>query len=53
MVAKGPENGIITDYFLFCDDAFRIAPPLTISEDEISQAVTTILNILDEAGTII
>ena len=32
------ENGIVTDWFLFCDSAMRIAPPLTITEDEIAEA---------------
>lgn len=32
------ENGIVTDWFLFCDSAMRIAPPLTISMAEIEEA---------------
>ena len=32
------ENGIVTDWFLFCDSAMRIAPPLTITESEIEEA---------------
>ncbi len=28
-------NGLITDWFLYCDDAIRICPPLNISEKEI------------------
>jgi acetylornithine/succinyldiaminopimelate/putrescine aminotransferase len=35
LVARAPDYGLLLDYFLFCDDAFRIAPPLTISHDEI------------------
>jgi len=31
------EKGILTDWFLFCDTAMRIAPPLTISEEEIEE----------------
>ncbi len=38
MVAHAPEHGLMLDYFLFCDEAFRIAPPLTISADEIRLA---------------
>lgn len=38
MVARAPEHGLMLDYFLFCDEAFRIAPPLTISPDEIALA---------------
>ncbi|WP_240186937.1 aspartate aminotransferase family protein [Pedobacter nanyangensis] len=32
------EDGIITDWFLHCSDAMRIAPPLTITESEIRKA---------------
>ncbi len=31
------ENGIITDWFLFCPTAIRIAPPLTITNDELEK----------------
>lgn len=36
------ENGIVTDWFLFCDSAMRIAPPLTITEAEIAEACAII-----------
>jgi len=36
------ENGIVTDWFLFCDSAMRIAPPLTITEEEIAEACAVI-----------
>jgi len=29
------EKGLLTDWFLFCDTALRIAPPLVITEEEI------------------
>ena len=38
MISHAPEYGLLLDYFLFCPTAFRIAPPLTISEDEIRLA---------------
>jgi len=38
LVARAPEHGLLLDYFLFCDEAFRIAPPLTITADEIHLA---------------
>jgi acetylornithine/succinyldiaminopimelate/putrescine aminotransferase len=38
MVSRAPEHGLLLDYFLFCPEAFRIAPPLTISDDEIRLA---------------
>ncbi len=39
--------GVITDWFLFCDNSMRIAPPLTISEEEIREAVGIVLAQLD------
>ena len=47
-VQKAPESGLILDYFLFCDDAFRIAPPLTITADEVSLACRLITALLDD-----
>ncbi|MCI0522725.1 MAG: aminotransferase class III-fold pyridoxal phosphate-dependent enzyme, partial [Bacteroidales bacterium] len=38
LVRQAPGYGLLLDYFLFCNDAFRIAPPLTISPDEIGLA---------------
>lgn len=35
-------NGIVTDWFLFCDSAMRIAPPLNITEEEITEACNII-----------
>lgn len=35
-------NGVIVDWFLHCDTALRIAPPLTISDEEIQQACRVI-----------
>ncbi|MFB5946290.1 aspartate aminotransferase family protein [Albibacterium profundi] len=37
------EEGVMIDWFLHCETALRIAPPLIISEEEISQACDTIL----------
>lgn len=37
------EDGIITDWFLHCSNSMRIAPPLTITEDEIKEACAIIL----------
>jgi len=42
------EGGVITDWFLYCDNAMRIAPPLTISKDEIRMACKCILNAINE-----
>ncbi|KAA0993616.1 aspartate aminotransferase family protein [Dyadobacter aurulentus] len=40
------ENGVVTDWFLFCDDAMRIAPPLTITEEQIREACKVIIDVL-------
>jgi acetylornithine/N-succinyldiaminopimelate aminotransferase len=47
-VSKAPAYGLILDYFLFCDDSFRIAPPLTISEEETDIACRQINSLLDD-----
>ena len=39
--------GIITDWFLFCDNSMRIAPPLIISEAQIREACAVILEAID------
>jgi acetylornithine/succinyldiaminopimelate/putrescine aminotransferase len=41
------DKGIIIDWFLHCDTAMRIAPPLIISEEEIKIACTIVLEALD------
>lgn len=41
------EQGIVTDWFLFCDHAMRIAPPLTISTAQIEETCEKLLEILD------
>ncbi len=42
------EAGIMSDWFLFCDTAFRISPPLTISEEEISDSARIIRECLEQ-----
>lgn len=44
-------RGVITDWFLFNDQSLRIAPPLTISEEEIVFACQVILDALSEAAS--
>ena len=41
------EVGIMSDWFLYCDTAFRISPPLTITESEIEECCTLIYTALD------
>ena len=49
VIAHAPDYGLILDYFLFCDNAFRIAPPLIISEEEILMACRHLKKLLDDA----
>ena len=42
-------NGIITDWFLFAEDKIRIAPPLSITMEELNEAVNKIKVSIDEA----
>ncbi|MFW6100677.1 MAG: aspartate aminotransferase family protein [Bacteroidota bacterium] len=44
---KLAEHGIITDQFIFKPEAFRIAPPLTITEEEIETSIYRIKKSLD------
>ena len=44
------EEGILSDWFLFCDTAFRISPPLVITDDEIRDACRIIRRCLDRLG---
>ena len=39
-------NGLFSDWFLFAPGCIRIAPPLTITEDEIKKACTILLSCL-------
>ncbi|MGV3640889.1 MAG: aspartate aminotransferase family protein [Adhaeribacter sp.] len=42
--------GALTDWFLFCDSAMRLAPPLTITEDQIREACALVLAAIDQAS---
>ncbi|MBQ8544293.1 MAG: aspartate aminotransferase family protein [Alistipes sp.] len=41
------EEGILSDWFLYCDTAFRISPPLIITDDQIRDCVALIRKCLD------
>ncbi|MDB5002357.1 MAG: aminotransferase class III-fold pyridoxal phosphate-dependent enzyme [Mucilaginibacter sp.] len=40
-------HGVIADWFLHCDNAMRIAPPLIITTDEIEKACKVIMEAID------
>ncbi len=42
------EEGIVTDWFIFLDNRFRIAPPLIITKEEIDLVVEIIKKVLDK-----
>ncbi|MDX5340656.1 MAG: aspartate aminotransferase family protein [Cyclobacteriaceae bacterium] len=49
IIDRAIELGVITDWFLFCDDSMRIAPPLVITEDQIREASHLILQAIETA----
>lgn len=48
IIQKCVEYGLITDWFLFCDNAIRIAPPLIITVDQIREACDILLRAIDD-----
>lgn len=42
------QNGIITDWFLFCTTAMRLSPPLVISNEELKNGITKIIEIINK-----
>ena len=42
------EEGIMSDWFLYCATAFRISPPLVITDEEIRESVEIIRRVLDK-----
>ena len=48
LVAKCIESGVIVNWTLNCDRVVRLAPPLTISADEVEFALETIKRSLEE-----
>ncbi len=50
VIEKCIQYGLITDWFLFCAHAMRIAPPLTIEDAELERSCEIILKSISEAG---
>ncbi|MFL5731003.1 MAG: aminotransferase class III-fold pyridoxal phosphate-dependent enzyme, partial [Cytophagaceae bacterium] len=44
IIKNGLAHGIVTDWFLHCSNSIRIAPPLIITESQIKEACTKLLN---------
>jgi acetylornithine/succinyldiaminopimelate/putrescine aminotransferase len=49
VIDKAIELGVLTDWFLYCDNSMRIAPPLIINELQIKEACQLILEAIDSA----
>lgn len=47
IIDRAIERGVITDWFLFCDNSMRLAPPLTITDAQIREACTLILDAIN------
>ena len=47
MMEMFKQEGIMSDWFLYCDTAFRISPPLVITDSEIRDSVRMIRKCLD------
>lgn len=48
IMKEAHELGVIMDAFLFCDNAYRIAPPLNITDEEIRHASNLLIQAMDK-----
>ena len=48
VVHRALEEGVMGFWFLSCPSAFRIAPPLVITEEEVRHACSVLLQRLNE-----
>lgn len=48
VVGRCLELGVISFWFLSCPESFRIAPPLSINDEEIKEACTLIVQAMDD-----
>jgi acetylornithine/succinyldiaminopimelate/putrescine aminotransferase len=49
IIDRSIEKGVVTDWFLYCNTSMRIAPPLTITRDQIVEACSIILESIKDA----
>lgn len=50
VVSRLLQKGVMTDFFLFNQDSFRIAPPLIIEPHQIEEGCRIIVEVLDEVS---
>ena len=48
VIARLEEEGLITNSFLFAENAIRITPPLTITNEELDKGLKLILRVIEE-----
>lgn len=48
IIDKCIENGLIVDWFLFCDNSMRICPPLIINQEQILKACQIIIESINQ-----
>lgn len=48
IVNQCTDEGVLTFWFLSCPESFRLAPPLTVSQEEIQEACATIRKAIEE-----
>jgi acetylornithine/succinyldiaminopimelate/putrescine aminotransferase len=48
VIARLEEKGLITNSFLFAENAIRITPPLTITNEELDKGLKLILRVIEE-----
>ena len=48
VIDEAINGGVITDWFLFCDHSMRIAPPLTIENEQIVEACKVIVQAIQK-----
>ncbi|MBK8669006.1 MAG: aspartate aminotransferase family protein [Saprospiraceae bacterium] len=44
------QNGVLIDYFLFNNHSFRIAPPLIVTEDQIKDGASKLIDAMDKVA---
>ncbi len=48
VISKAIQLGVITDWFLFCDTAMRLSPPLIICDDELIDCCEKIIKAIEQ-----
>ena len=48
VIARLEKSGVITNSFLFAENAIRITPPLTITKDQLSFGLNSILEVIND-----